>query len=372
MDLFSPIVTAASNIGSSVLNYIGQRETNDKYLQGVRETNQTNLEQQRLANQANLAMMREQNEWSRSQWERENSYNSPVRQLARMRQAGINSIDGINNGNAASVQSATGNPHQAAQLQAAGQVPNALSAFNFGGTVSDVVNQIQAQQQIRANEMSLKQQGIDLQFHYKKRMLETAYQVAELENKRSLTDSEKMRLARLKQDLSYYESQYPKMLRQLDQEFEKGSATIDSLKASTAETLAATLRQNKLADAEVKRMSVQNLVDKINATSGYQLSKQQVDSLKSEKWLNLARYSTDLSAKEIELRWQNQLNSLDAEQRIMAMYTLAYQLKTQRQKADSPLGQAFRYVFGADPDAILSGASSAVGGFVGARWGRGM
>lgn len=45
-----------------------------------------------MTNQWNYAMAQEQNAWNISQWERENEYNKPVNQLARLSEAGINPL----------------------------------------------------------------------------------------------------------------------------------------------------------------------------------------------------------------------------------------------------------------------------------------
>lgn len=45
-----------------------------------------------MTNQFNYAMAQEQNAWNLEQWNRENAYNSPIEQLNRLKQAGINPL----------------------------------------------------------------------------------------------------------------------------------------------------------------------------------------------------------------------------------------------------------------------------------------
>ena len=45
---------------------------------------------QKKANEKNLELARLQNQWNIEQWQRENDYNTPRNQMARLRDAGVN------------------------------------------------------------------------------------------------------------------------------------------------------------------------------------------------------------------------------------------------------------------------------------------
>lgn len=52
--------------------------------------NGANIHLQNVANKANRDLMREQNQFEVAQWERQNSYNSPIAQMSRLKAAGLN------------------------------------------------------------------------------------------------------------------------------------------------------------------------------------------------------------------------------------------------------------------------------------------
>lgn len=71
---------------------------------------------QASANRANMRLAKYQNEWNLEQWNRENEYNSPIRQMERLKAAGLNPNlvygSGASAGSASSITSATPAPVQ--------------------------------------------------------------------------------------------------------------------------------------------------------------------------------------------------------------------------------------------------------------------
>lgn len=75
----SDLVGAGAGVISSILNYYSNERTN-----------QANIAMQESANQANRQLAAEQRQWDLDMWNRQNAYNDPAAQVARLRAAGIN------------------------------------------------------------------------------------------------------------------------------------------------------------------------------------------------------------------------------------------------------------------------------------------
>lgn len=95
-------INAGSNVLGNVLNWFSNRN----------------------ANEENREMMREQNQWALQMWQRNNEYNSPQAQMARLRAAGINPAlayaNGMDNTSSAVAETAdapTMKPFQAVPFQ---------------------------------------------------------------------------------------------------------------------------------------------------------------------------------------------------------------------------------------------------------------
>lgn len=71
------------NFGSSIASLIGRNKNIDKQLNAQKEENQKNRD-------FNLMLAQMQNEWNQNQWERENEYNTPLNQMKRFKEAGLN------------------------------------------------------------------------------------------------------------------------------------------------------------------------------------------------------------------------------------------------------------------------------------------
>lgn len=125
-----------------------QREANQANMQMTRETNQANIDIAESANQWNWANMQAQNEWNLQQWERENEYNSPVNQMKRYLEAGINPLWAMQSGDSGKAQhleSAGAAPANVPSLtppqMSAEYDPTGLN--NFVAASQNVVNSLQ-------------------------------------------------------------------------------------------------------------------------------------------------------------------------------------------------------------------------------------
>lgn len=137
------LLNAGSSLIGSIAGSIGQNRNIAKQIKAQQEENQKNREY-------NLMLARQQNQWNLEQWQRQNDYNSPTSQMARLRQAGLN--PDLMYG-----QGTTGNSVSSpAMTSGAPSEPNDMSAMlsrrSFGQTMQQILNQ---EQQRRMNEAQI-------------------------------------------------------------------------------------------------------------------------------------------------------------------------------------------------------------------------
>ena len=72
---------------------------------GQSSANRTNIQLQREQNAWNEKQAEKANQWNIEQWERENLYNSPMQQMQRLEQAGLNPNLMYSQGNTGSASS---------------------------------------------------------------------------------------------------------------------------------------------------------------------------------------------------------------------------------------------------------------------------
>lgn len=96
MGIFGGIASAFG----SLVGMASQNSNINKQLKAQQEENQKNREY-------NLMLAQLQNAWNQEQWERENEYNSPVNQMKRLKQAGINPNLAYSNGNMSNISASS-------------------------------------------------------------------------------------------------------------------------------------------------------------------------------------------------------------------------------------------------------------------------
>ena len=93
-ELLGSIITAGAGFGSSVASGIASGKMNKKSIKynkwALREQQKFQSEQAQLGRDWSEEMMGQANQWNLDQWNRENEYNLPVNQKARLLAAGIN------------------------------------------------------------------------------------------------------------------------------------------------------------------------------------------------------------------------------------------------------------------------------------------
>ena len=128
-----------SGVGS-IAGMIGQNKIVNKQIAAQREEN-------RLNRYYNQMLARQQNQWNLEQWNRENAYNSPLAQMYRLRQAGLNPDLMYGQGNAAgSPEMTSGAPSEPQDMSAM------LSKRSFGQTMQQILDR---EQQRRMNEAQI-------------------------------------------------------------------------------------------------------------------------------------------------------------------------------------------------------------------------
>ena len=138
MSWLSGALGAGISALSSVFGSVQSNKQIDKQLKAQAEEN-------RKTREYNLMLAQQQNQWNQEQWERENEYNSPVNQLKRYREAGLNPDLMYSNGS-------SGNATQLSGGLTAGEPasPVDYSALGQKMTVGQVVQQTLQNDLVRA------------------------------------------------------------------------------------------------------------------------------------------------------------------------------------------------------------------------------
>ena len=137
------VISAGSSLIGSISGAIGQNRLVDKQIEAQKRENQLNREY-------NLMLARQQNQWNLEQWQRENDYNSPTSQMARLRAAGLNPdlmYGQGTTGNSLSFPAMTSGAPSEPQDMA-----SMLSKRSFGQTMQQILDR---EQQRRMNEAQI-------------------------------------------------------------------------------------------------------------------------------------------------------------------------------------------------------------------------
>ena len=137
------LINAGSSLIGSIAGAIGQNKIVDKQIEAQKAENQKNREY-------NMMLARQQTQRNLEQWQRENDYNSPTSQMARLREAGLN--PDLMYG-----QGTTGNSFSSPEMTSgAPSEPNDMSAMlskrSFGQTMQQILDK---EQQRRMNEAQI-------------------------------------------------------------------------------------------------------------------------------------------------------------------------------------------------------------------------
>lgn len=158
----STLLSSSSSLLGSIAGAIGQNKLVDRQIEAQKAENQKNREY-------NMMLARQQNQWNFEQWQRENDYNSPTSQMARLRAAGLNPDlmygQGTTGNSAGSPEMTSGAPSEPNDMSAM------LSKRSFGQTMQQILDREQqrrmAEAQIEAieantNKTNSETQGQDI------------------------------------------------------------------------------------------------------------------------------------------------------------------------------------------------------------------
>ena len=152
---------------------------------------------QNSANKQNLELAKYQNDWNLKQWERENAYNLPINQMARLKQAGLN--PNLVYGNGTSTQSASSpraadmsvSPYLGASQDLGNAAQAAMSAQNFqrqnelSKTQADYIRQQTITEGQKQASMAISNARSELDYSIAKELQDTSVEVGR-ENLRKL------------------------------------------------------------------------------------------------------------------------------------------------------------------------------------------
>lgn len=301
------IGSLVSGVGS-IAGMIGQNKIVNKQIAAQREEN-------RLNRYYNQMLARQQNQWNLEQWNRENAYNSPLAQMYRLRQAGLNPDlmygQGTTGNSAGSPEMTSGAPSEPQDMSAI------LSKRSFGQTLS---MSIEREQQRRMNEAQIEAikantnktnsetQGQDIDNAIQQIRLgnEATFQGLKI---REMNDAHDLSTSEIKKRLQDIEES-KKLCDQIDSNITKNQALIADLNNQQVERLRESLRRDEQLKGYLSNVYAQN--QKLFAEA--KLTKEQYEDMvitQSFRWSGIAtendlrRSQKDLNDVNVELARQD-------------------------------------------------------------------
>lgn len=302
------VINAGSSLIGSIAGAIGQNRVVNKQIEAQKRENQLNREY-------NLMLARQQNQWNLEQWQRENDYNSPTSQMARLRQAGLNPDlmygQGTTGNSAGSPEMTSGAPSEPTDMSAM------LSKRSFGQTMQQILDKEQQRRmneaQIEAikantNKTNSETQGQDINNAIQQIRLgnEVTFQNMKI---REMEDAHKLSDAELQYRFQQIEES-KKLCDQIDSNIAKNQALIADLDNQQQERLRESLRRDKQLQGYLSNIYAQN--QELFARA--QLTREQYDDMvisQSLRWSGIAaendlkRSQKDLNDANVELAKQS-------------------------------------------------------------------
>lgn len=302
------VINAGSSLIGSIAGAIGQNKIVNKQIEAQKAENQKNREY-------NMMLARQQNQWNLEQWQRENDYNSPTSQMARLRQAGLNPDlmygQGTTGNSAGSPEMTSGAPSEPTDMSAM------LSKRSFGQTMQQILDKEQQRRmneaQIEAikantNKTNSETQGQDINNAIQQIRLgnEVTFQNMKI---REMEDAHKLSDAELQYRFQQIEES-KKLCDQIDSNIAKNQALIADLDNQQQERLRESLRRDKQLQGYLSNIYAQN--QELFARA--QLTREQYDDMvisQSLRWSGIAaendlkRSQKDLNDANVELAKQS-------------------------------------------------------------------
>lgn len=267
-------IAGAAALGGSILSATKGNKNIDKQIAAQKEENQKNRDW-------NLNLAKQQNQWNIEQWNRENAYNTPAAQMARYKDAGLNSdlIYGQQNLAAASPEMTAGD----------GSQPTDVSNLANKRTIGDMMVQASqtrltnaqaklAESQADKTDKETEGQGYQNEILKSDAAFRDALNSGTVQlNNMSLKVSEK--------GMQLTDEQITKVRKecaQIDQSIQQSRAAIDEIrqKISNLKTDQAISRLRYLMDAKLNEATIKKLASECNLN--YIQAKKIVDLLPYE------------------------------------------------------------------------------------------
>lgn len=192
-DLVSSLISGAGQVVGGLVSSGGSHYAADKQLQAVQETNRNNL-----------LIAQQNNAFNERMWNKQNEYNTPAAQRARLEAAGLNPYLMLDGGSAGIAESAPS--ADTSGIQVAPDIGNTIAGGYqaFGNSISAAASQISQQlyqndlQKANVNKTNAEAQNAGLQNQYD--ALRNEFAAAQF-----LTD---LRLKQKQGDISEYEANF--------------------------------------------------------------------------------------------------------------------------------------------------------------------
>lgn len=313
MDILGAGLGAVSSIGSM----IGQNRAIRQQIKAQQEENQKNREY-------NLMLARTQNQWNIEQWQRENDYNSPTAQMSRFRAAGLNP-------NLAYGQMSNGASSPTLTSGAASS-PTDMSAIgnkrNFGQAMQEALNLEMQRAQIdaiKAGTEKTKEDTKNVTASTEALTIDNMYRAAKHEQDlqvggmtirlgKSTLKMNDQQMENLKADLE----ETVATVESIKQSVEESKARVELLGVQKESQLAAIIRDNEKAKAEIAKTYVE--FKKINAET--KITEQEYSEMVATQYARALGLELDnqnkglqgkyLKSQTLNIDYQNDIISVDA------------------------------------------------------------
>lgn len=295
------IASGLFGLGSSAIGAVSSNKQIDKQLAAQSEENQKNREY-------NLQLAQMQNAWNQEQWERENEYNSPVNQMKRFQEAGLNPDLMYQNGSA-------GNSMQLSGGMTAGSpsAPQDFSALGQKKSIGDVIAQSLNNEMMRAQIDKVKAETRSES--YQADILKSDASFRDAWNK-GVLDLQNVQINVGGSEIKLNESQSKKMryeMSKLDAEtknvvlqYDEIRSRIVDLDASVVSRRIHDVIDSKKAEAEIRKLASSAHVD-------YAVAKRTL-TLLSEELLGLQLSNAETGERIANLSFQNDRLQFDLSQ----------------------------------------------------------
>lgn len=286
------LVSGLFGLGSSAVSAASSNKQIDKQIAAQKEENEKNRAY-------NLQLAQMQNAWNQEQWERENEYNSPVNQMKRFEEAGLNPDLMYGQGNSGNAMQLSGG-----MTAGAPSSPMDYSALGQKMTVGQVLDQTLNREMMRAQIEKVKAETRSE--GYQADILKSDASFRDAWNQ-GVLDLNDVRINIGNSEISLNDQQTKKLrveMSKLDAEtrnvrlqYDEIRARIADLDASVASRRLHDSLDSKKAEYEIKKLAASAHVD-------YAIAKRTI-TLLSEELLGLQRSNEETGERIANLRFQN-------------------------------------------------------------------